>query len=59
MGLDARDEFCVVNEVVEEAVPGFGRNTRVPEHVLQFANAVVGQGGDGPIRVDIELMIAR
>lgn len=32
--LDAGDEFCVIDEVVEEGVPGFGVDARVPEHVF-------------------------
>jgi hypothetical protein len=45
--LDAGDEFCVIDKVVEECVPGRGRDARVPEHVFEFIDAVISQGGDG------------
>jgi hypothetical protein len=32
--LDTGDEFCVIDEVVEEGVPVFGGDARVPEHVF-------------------------
>ena len=43
-----------MDEVVEKGVPGFGGDARVPEHVLQFADAVVGQGGDGLVLAGID-----
>ena len=35
-------------------MPGFGGDARVPEHVFEFADAVIGQGGDGVIRAGID-----
>ncbi len=52
--LDAGDEFRVIDKVVEERVPGFGGDARVPEHVFQFIDTVIGQGGDGVIRAGID-----
>ena len=54
LGLDAGEEFCVVEDVVEEFVPGFGGNSGIPEHVCQFFEAVVGQCGDGLLRASLD-----
>ncbi|WP_444667343.1 hypothetical protein [Cereibacter changlensis] len=35
-------------------MPGFGGDAGVPEHVFQFVNAIVGQGGDGLFRAGID-----
>jgi hypothetical protein len=42
LGLDASDEFWVVDKGIEELVPAFGGDGGIPEHVGQFIDAVVG-----------------
>ncbi|WP_206378093.1 hypothetical protein, partial [Sphingobium psychrophilum] len=32
MGLEARGEFGIVDKVIEELVPGLGRETSIAEH---------------------------
>ena len=52
--LDAGDEFCVVDEVVEEFVPGSGAYAGIPDHVCQFFDAVVGQCSDSLLRASLD-----
>jgi hypothetical protein len=42
LGLEAGGEFGVVDEVIEELLPGLGRETRFAEHVRQLVDAVIG-----------------
>lgn len=42
LGLEAGGEFGIVDEVIEELVPGLGRETRFAEHVRQLFDAVIG-----------------
>ena len=35
-------------------MPGFGRYARIPEHVFQFVDAIIGQGSDGLVRAGID-----
>lgn len=44
--LDASDDFFVVDEAVEEVVPGFRRTARIGKHLPQLIDAIVGQCGD-------------
>lgn len=53
LGLDAGDDIYVIDKVAEKGIPGFGSNARVPEHVFQFVDAVIGQGGDYVIRAGV------
>ena len=50
LGLDAGDEFCVIDKVIEEGVLGFGCDAGVPGHVFEVIDPVIGQGGDFGIR---------
>lgn len=50
MGLEAGGEFGIVDKVIEELVPGLGRETCIAEHVRQFFHAITGQRGDGVAR---------
>ena len=42
LSLEAGGEFGVIDEVIEEFVPGLDRAARISEHVAQFFDAVVG-----------------
>ncbi len=44
---------CVIDKGVEEGEPGFGGYAR-PEYIVQFADAVVGQGGDAFFRAGVD-----
>ncbi|RVJ85552.1 hypothetical protein CN173_32835, partial [Sinorhizobium meliloti] len=39
--LDASDDFFVVDEAVEEVVPGFRRTARIGKHLPQLIDAIV------------------
>src|SRR5579863_8331589 len=54
LGLEAGGEFGIVDEVVEELVPGLGREPRFAEHVRQLFDAMIGQRGDGLVRADVD-----
>jgi len=41
--LDASDDFFVVDEAVEEIVPGFGRPARIGKLLPQLIDAIVGR----------------
>jgi len=51
--LDPGHNFGVIDEVIKEFVPGFGVDTSGLDHVLQFFDPVLGQGGEGLIRTDV------
>jgi len=40
------DKVGVIDEVIKGFVPGFGGNTSGSDHVRQFFDPVIGQGGD-------------
>ena len=42
LGLEAGGELGIIDEVIEEAVPGLGGAACISEHVAQFFYAVVG-----------------
>ncbi|MES1985196.1 MAG: GNAT family N-acetyltransferase [Pseudomonadota bacterium] len=54
MGLEAGGEFGIVDKVIDELVPGLGRETRLAEHVRQFFHAVISQRGDGLVRTGVD-----
>jgi len=40
--LETGGEFGIVDEVIEELVPGLGRETGLAEHVSEFIYTVIG-----------------
>lgn len=54
MGLEARGELGIVDKVIEELVPGLGRETCLAKHVRQFFHAVIRQRGDGLVQTGVD-----
>jgi hypothetical protein len=46
-------KVSVIDEVIKEFVPGFGDDTSSSDHVRQFYGPILGQGGEGLVRTDV------
>lgn len=52
--LDARDDVGVGDEVLEEVAPMLLRTPRIGKHIAQFADPIVGEGGDRLVRTAVD-----